>query len=104
MPEYWHCIVLFSSLAASVAPHGSAESCLQDGLKRVKANIAGRVKKGAMPQKAADAALTKLKGTLSYDDFKSVDLVRFRLCLGPLCASMLPVGTPAIASWRQCMP
>ena len=45
-------------------------------MKRVKANIASRVKKGGMPQKAADAALSKLKGTLSYDDFKSVDLVR----------------------------
>ena len=48
---------------------------VQDGLKRVKANIASRVKKGGLPQKAADAALSKLKGTLSYDDFKSVDLV-----------------------------
>lgn len=47
----------------------------QAGLSRVKANLQSRVKKGVMTQKAADSALSKLKGTLDYHDFKSVDMV-----------------------------
>jgi enoyl-CoA hydratase/3-hydroxyacyl-CoA dehydrogenase len=48
---------------------------LEGGLKRVKANLMSRVKKGKMSQQAAEATLQKLKGTLSYDDFRDVDLV-----------------------------
>ena len=34
-----------------------------------------QVKKGKMSQQQVDKLLTKLKGTLSYDDFKDVDMV-----------------------------
>lgn len=51
------------------------EKFLEAGLSRVKANLQSRVKKGVMTQKAADSALSKLKGTLDYHDFKSVDMV-----------------------------
>lgn len=34
-----------------------------------------QVKKGKMNQQQVDKLLTKLKGTLSYDEFKSVDMV-----------------------------
>lgn len=45
-------------------------------MKRVEANIMSRVKKGKMKEAAAKAALGKLTGTLTYDDFGSVDMVR----------------------------
>ncbi len=48
----------------------------QAGMKRVEANIMSRVKKGKMKEAAAKAALGKLTGTLTYDDFGSVDMVR----------------------------
>ena len=47
----------------------------QAGLGRVKANLGSRVKKGAMSQAAADKALGLLKGTLDYNDYKSVAMV-----------------------------
>ena len=64
-------------------PHriSSADLCAsslmmwQAGLGRVKANLASRVKKGGMSQQAADTAFGRLKGTLDYNDFKSVDMV-----------------------------
>lgn len=43
---------------------------LQSGMGRVKSNLASRVKKGAMSQAAADAALARVKGALDYADFK----------------------------------
>ena len=52
-------------------------------MKRVEANIMSRVKKGKMKEVAAKAALGKLTGTLTYDDFGSVDMVR------------VPVGNPS---------
>jgi enoyl-CoA hydratase/3-hydroxyacyl-CoA dehydrogenase len=36
---------------------------------RIKSNLASRVKKGKMSQAAADAALSKVKGTLDYAGF-----------------------------------
>ncbi|KAK9827372.1 hypothetical protein WJX81_002997 [Elliptochloris bilobata] len=48
---------------------------LQAGMKRVEANIMSRVKKGKMKEAAAKAALGRLIGTLTYDDFGSVDMV-----------------------------
>ena len=35
----------------------------------------GQVKRGKMNQQQVDKLLTKLKGTLTYDDFKTVDMV-----------------------------
>lgn len=35
----------------------------------------GQVKRGKMNQQQVDKLLTKLKGTLSYDEFKDVDMV-----------------------------
>ena len=43
---------------------------LDGGMARIKSNLASRVKKGAMTQAQADAALSKVKGTLDYADFK----------------------------------
>lgn len=54
---------------------------MQAGMKRVEANIMSRVKKGAMKEAAAKKALGLLTGTLTYDDFGSVDMVR--CALGP---------------------
>ncbi len=42
---------------------------------RIKSNLASRVKKGKMSQAAADAAMAKVKGTLDYNDFGSMDMV-----------------------------
>lgn len=55
----------------------------QAGMKRVEANIMSRVKKGKMKEGAAKAAMGLLTGTLTYDDFGSVDMVR-RHMLWPL--------------------
>lgn len=41
----------------------------------MKSNLMSQVKKGKMSQQQVDKLLTKLKGTLSYDDFKDVDMV-----------------------------
>ena len=35
----------------------------------------GQVKRGKMSQQQVDKLLTKLKGTLTYDEFKGVDMV-----------------------------
>ncbi|KAL3160104.1 hypothetical protein ABBQ32_010882 [Trebouxia sp. C0010 RCD-2024] len=48
---------------------------LQAGLSRVKSNLMGQVKRGKMNQQQVDKLLTKLKGALTYDDFKAVDMV-----------------------------
>lgn len=48
---------------------------VQAGMSRVKSNLMGQVKRGKMSQQQVDKLLSKLKGTLSYDDFKSVDMV-----------------------------
>ena len=42
----------------------------------MKSNLASAVKKGKMSQEAADAVMQRVKGTLDYSDFKSVDMVR----------------------------
>ena len=47
----------------------------QGGLARIKSNLASRVKKGKMTQEAADAVFARVKGTLDYNDFGSVDMV-----------------------------
>ena len=57
-------------------PCVSAGPAAQAGLKRVEANVMSRVKKGKMKEAAAKAALGLLTGTLTYDDFGSVDMVR----------------------------
>ena len=43
---------------------------LDGGMTRIKSNLASRVKKGAMTQAQADAALARVKGALDYADFK----------------------------------
>ena len=57
----------------------------QSGLGRVKSNLASGVKKGKMTQEAADAVLQRVKGTLDYSDFKSVDMVRPAACVTSAC-------------------
>ncbi|CAL5226791.1 g9652 [Coccomyxa viridis] len=48
---------------------------LQSGLGRVKSNLASSVKRGKMTKEAADAVAARVKGTLDYSDFGSVDMV-----------------------------
>eukprot|EP00879_Flechtneria_rotunda_P001199 GHRR01001346.1.p1 GENE.GHRR01001346.1~~GHRR01001346.1.p1 ORF type:complete len:489 (+),score=186.50 GHRR01001346.1:104-1570(+) len=48
---------------------------LDAGLNRIKSNLASRVKKGKMSQATADAAVSKVQGTLDYNSFGSVDMV-----------------------------
>lgn len=57
----------------------------QSGLGRVKSNLASGVKKGKMTQEAADAVMQRVKGTLDYSDFKSVDMVRPAACVTSTC-------------------
>ncbi len=44
-------------------------------MKRVEANLRSQVKKGKMTEEALRSTMANLKGTLTYDDFKSVDMV-----------------------------
>ncbi len=44
-------------------------------MARIKANLASGVKKGKMSQEAADRVFGLVTGTLTYDDFKRVDMV-----------------------------
>lgn len=48
---------------------------MQAGLGRVGANLKSRVKKGKMSAASAEAALGRLKGSITYDDFGDVDMV-----------------------------
>ena len=41
----------------------------------MKSNLASAVKKGKMTKEAADAVAARVRGTLDYDDFGSVDMV-----------------------------
>lgn len=48
---------------------------MQAGIQRVRANFTSQVKKGKLPQEKADALMKKLHGTVTYNNFKSVDMV-----------------------------
>jgi 3-hydroxyacyl-CoA dehydrogenase len=48
---------------------------VQDGIGRIRANLLSRVKKGRMAPEAADKALSLVQGALTFDDFKSADMV-----------------------------
>jgi enoyl-CoA hydratase/3-hydroxyacyl-CoA dehydrogenase len=45
------------------------------GLARIKANLASRVRKGKMSEADAAAAMARVTGTTTYDDFKKADMV-----------------------------
>lgn len=45
----------------------------------MQANFASQVKKGKMSQQQLEGLMKRLHGTVTYDNFKSVDMVR-----GPL--------------------
>ncbi|XP_060174702.1 glyoxysomal fatty acid beta-oxidation multifunctional protein MFP-a-like isoform X2 [Lycium barbarum] len=51
------------------------QNSLQNGIDRVKANLEGHFKQGRMTQEHYRKTCTLLKGVLSYDGFKDVDLV-----------------------------
>ncbi|CAL0301622.1 unnamed protein product [Lupinus luteus] len=51
------------------------EKFLDAGLKRVKANLQSRVKKGQLTQERFEKTISLLKGTIDYECFKDVDLV-----------------------------
>lgn len=78
---------------------------MQAGLGRIKSNLASRVKKGKMTQEAANAVFSRVKGTLDYSGFGSVDMVSippliYCLCLGLRIAqlSLYWAGNP-----QQCI-
>ncbi|CAB4288520.1 unnamed protein product [Prunus armeniaca] len=48
---------------------------LQKGIKTIEANVKGLVTKGKLTQDKAQQALSLLKGSLDYSDFKDVDMV-----------------------------
>ncbi len=48
---------------------------MQSGMDRIKSNIMSQVKKGKIKQAAAEKVLKLVKGTLTYDDFGSMDMV-----------------------------
>lgn len=52
-----------------------SQKFLDGGLARISANLASRVKKGAMSKAASAAALARVHGALTYDDFKRADMV-----------------------------
>lgn len=52
------------------------DKLLQAGIQRVRANFASQVKKGRLTDSKLEALMKKLHGTLTYDNFKSVDMVR----------------------------
>ena len=47
----------------------------QAGIGRIQSNLQTMAKKGRIPEAAAKSAAGRLRGTLSYDSFDSVDLV-----------------------------
>jgi predicted ATP-grasp superfamily ATP-dependent carboligase len=47
----------------------------QAGIGRIQSNLQTMAKKRRIPEAAAKAAAGRLRGTLSYDSFDSVDLV-----------------------------
>ena len=59
-----------SPLSVPLSPAQVNQQFLDGGMTRIKSNLASRVKKGAMTQAQADAALARVKGALDYADFK----------------------------------
>lgn len=51
------------------------EDLLQKGLSRLKGSMAKGVERGKLPQADMDAALARITGTTSLDDFQGCDLV-----------------------------
>ena len=51
-------------------------SLFQAGVQRVRANFSSQVKKGKLTEEKLEALMKKLHGTVTYDKFKSVDMVR----------------------------
>jgi 3-hydroxyacyl-CoA dehydrogenase len=62
--------------AASACLHCLRAAVLQQaGIGRIQSNLQTMAKKGRIPEAAAKAAAGRLRGTLSYDSFDTVDLV-----------------------------
>ena len=51
------------------------DDLLQQGLSRLKTSLAKGVERGKLPQADMDAALARITGTTSLDDFRGCDLV-----------------------------
>ncbi len=51
------------------------ETYLQNGLKRIQANLQSQIKKGRLRKDAADRAMALVRGVLDYGDFKNLDMV-----------------------------
>jgi hypothetical protein len=63
-------------------------------MARIKSNLASRVKKGKMAQEAADAVFARVKGTLDYNDFGSVDMVRLDYVVSVSCSKVNRGSSP----------
>ena len=70
----------------------------------------GQVKRGKMSQQQVDKLLTKLKGTLTYDEFKGVDMVveaviesidlKQKIFAGRAALVVLAVNSPGWQKWH----
>lgn len=68
-------VTAFVSVGIPVVLKEVNEEFLKQGLDRVKANFGSRVRKGTMTKEQLQKTLGLVKGSLDYNDFKSVDLV-----------------------------
>lgn len=59
----------------SVVMQDVAEQFVQKGISNIKSNFNRNVEKGRMTSEARDAAVSRLKGTVSVDDLKDSDIV-----------------------------
>jgi enoyl-CoA hydratase/3-hydroxyacyl-CoA dehydrogenase len=64
---------------------------LDGGMQRIKANMDSRVKKKGMTPQQRDAAMARVKGTLTYDDFKVCPVMHcharwYKHCNACLCS------------------
>ena len=77
----------------------------QSGLGRIKANLGSAVRKGKLSQGAADAVMARVKGTLDYNSFGDVDMVRHTYC-PPSLLLPLYIGAAAACACRSspCVP
>ena len=73
---------------------------LQAGVGRVRANLASQVKKGKMTQEGLDAVMKRLTGTLTYDSFKPIDMVRSATA-APAATSLLQTNQPSCKQWSD---
>ena len=70
----WHHVMSLPTCTPCV-DSTSISTMSQAGIGRIQSNLQTMAKKGRIPEAAAKAAASRLRGTLTYDSFDSVDLV-----------------------------